>query len=194
MNISKLENNCVILKPMVLEDVEGIYKAGADERIWKHMSVCLTTREAVEQYVIQAIAEQEAGSAYPFVIIHPKDNEIIGATWFLDISMSHKRLEIGSTWLNPNYWQTEINTNCKYLLLKYCFEELQWNRVQIKTDHENVRSQKAIERIGAFKEGVLRNHMIRRNGTIRHTVMYSITSEEWPNLQKKFTLNYLERH
>ncbi len=86
--------------------------------------------------------------------------------------------------LTPAYWRTAINTNCKYLLLRYCFEHLHLQRVQIKTDHDNIRSQKAIERIGATKEGILRNHMIRKDGTTRHTVMYSITMEEWPQVKK----------
>ena len=100
----------------------------------------------------------------------------------MDIDDKHRRLEIGYTWLTPAYWRTAINTNCKYLLLRYSFEHLHFTTCTNKTDHENIRSQKAIERIGATK-GILRNHMIRKDGTTRHTVMYSITIEEWPQVK-----------
>lgn len=101
----------------------------------------------------------------------------------MDIDYQQKRLEIGFTWITPTKWRTPINTECKYLLLKYAFEQLSVNRVQIKTDHENKRSQAAIERLGAKKEGILRNHMIRSNGTIRNTVVYSIIDSEWSDVK-----------
>ena len=126
---------------------------------------------------------KEAGMEYPFVILDAQTNQIVGATKLMDISESHQRGEIGFTWLTPKYWRTHINTSCKFLLLQYCFEQLGWQRVQIKTDHENKQSQKAIERIGATFEGILRNHMIRKDGTTRHTYMYSIISEVWPDVQ-----------
>jgi RimJ/RimL family protein N-acetyltransferase len=186
MKMKKLENNVVQLIPMELEHVEGIYEATQDKRIWEHMSVDLTEKSCVLQYVQDALQKREHGTDIAFVIVNKKTEKIIGATWFLDISKQHKCLEIGSTWINPNFWRTNINTNCKYLLLKYCFEELLLNRVQIKTGHENYRSQKAIERIGAVKEGILRNHMIRKEGIIRHTVLYSVIKEEWAKVKKHF--------
>lgn len=181
-----LENEIVRLIPMEKCHIEGIYAAAHDQIIWDHMSVDLTEKFAVEQYVQDAQKKKAAGTDFAFVIADARTDEIIGATWFLDIALPHKRLEIGSTWLSPKSWRTNINTNCKYLLLGYCFEELGLNRVQIKTGHENMRSQRAIERIGAVKEGVLRNHMVRRDGTIRHTVMYSVTNEEWPQVKVRF--------
>ena len=110
---------------------------------------------------------------------------------FLDIAAAHKRLEIGATWVQPCFWNTNVNTICKYLLLQYCFEARELNRVQIKTGHENYRSQKAIERLGATKEGYLRNHMVQRNGKIRHTVIYSIIKEDWPAIKQRFLENLL---
>lgn len=173
-----LENNVVTLMPLEKEHIDGIYEAAQAVEIWQHMSVELTTRQACEHYVADALQKRHNGSDFAFVIIH--DQRIIGCTWFLDISAQHKRLEIGSTWLHPDYWRSPINTNCKWLLLNYCFETLHFQRVQIKTGHENIRSQQAIERIGAVKEGILRNHMIQRSGNVRHTVMYSIIKEDWP--------------
>ncbi|WP_404323991.1 GNAT family N-acetyltransferase [Cytobacillus firmus] len=186
-----LVNNVVQLIPMELEHIEGIYEAAQDKRIWEHMSVDLTDKSRVIQYVKDAIQKREQGTDFAFVIVHKKTGNIVGATWFLDISIPHKRLEIGSTWINPHYWRTNINSNCKYLLLTYCFEELSVNRVQIKTGHENFRSQKAIERTGAVKEGVLRNHMIRKEGTIRHTVLYSVIKEDWGKVKRHFVENLL---
>lgn len=188
-----LENEIVHLRPVCLEDVDGLLKAANYPEIWEHMSVSLLTKESLQLYVENAIEEHEANLSYMFVIVHKESNEIIGSTSFLDITASHKRLEIGSTWLTLEYWRTNINTSCKYLLLQYCFENLGWNRVQIKTGHENYRSQKAIERLGATKEGCLRNHMIRKEGKIRHTVMYSIIKDEWPDIKQHFInelLNY----
>jgi len=184
--MKKLENNIVQLIPMELEHVEGIYEAAQDKRIWEHMSVDLTEKSNVIEYVQDALRKRKNCTDFAYIILNKKTEKIIGATWLLDISKQHKRLEIGSTWINPIYWRSEINTNCKYLLLKYCFEELHLNRVQIKTGHENFRSQKAIERIGAVKEGILRHHMIRKKGIIRHTVLFSIIKEEWEHVKKHF--------
>lgn len=188
-----MENKIVQLKPMEIEDVEEIFKAACFDEIWTHMPITVKNREDVIKYVESALSLKKAGVENPFVIIDTLTNKIIGATKLMDISEQHKRGEIGFTWLTPNYWRTSINTNCKYLLLTYCFEKLGWQRVQIKTDHENIRSQKAIERIGAKKEGVLRNHMIRKDGTIRHTVMFSITSDEWTKEVKVHLENLLEK-
>ena len=186
MNTILLENDVVQLRPIELGDVEGILEAASDQQVWVHMSDTLLTRAAVLDYTEKAVKEREAGQSHRFVIISKETGRIIGSTTFFDISPAHKRLEIGYTWLNPNYWRTNINTNCKYLLLMYCFEQWGMHRVQIKTDHENLRSQKAIERIGATKEGVLRNHMIRKDGTTRHTVMYSVIEEDWPEMKRNF--------
>ena len=182
----RLENDVVQLRLIAHGDVDRILEAAKDPNIWVHMPYTLLTEEEVVQYVEKAVEEHETDQAYKFVILNKKTGKIIGSTTLFDISLQHKRLEIGHTWITPAYWRTNINTNCKYLLLTYCFEQLGLQRVQIKTDHENIRSQKAIERLGATKEGILRNHMIRKDGTIRHTVMYSIIQEEWPNVKKHF--------
>lgn len=174
-----LQNDVVTLRPIELEDVQAVIKAANDEAIWTHMSVTLLSEQAVQTYVNNMLRDRALHKSYTFVIIDNATNTIVGNTTFLDIDPTHKRLEIGSTWYNPSVWRSAINTNSKYLLMQYAFETLRYNRVQIKTGHENIRSQRAIERLGAQKEGVLRNHMIKKDGTIRHTVMYSVTAEEW---------------
>ncbi|MFE6166274.1 GNAT family N-acetyltransferase [Viridibacillus arvi] len=163
--------------------LEGLYLAGQFQEIWTYTSAKIRSIEDMKQYIKQALNEKINGTHNPFVIIEKKTNQIIGSTRFLDIDCQHKRLEIGFTWLTPTKWRTPINTECKYLLLKFAFEQLSVNRVQIKTDHENKRSQAAIERLGAKKEGILRNHMIRPNGTIRNTVIYSIIDSEWSDVK-----------
>ncbi|MBS4193122.1 GNAT family N-acetyltransferase [Bacillus sp. FJAT-49705] len=180
----KLKNEIVCLKVMDENDIDGIFEASKDESIWQHMTQNIAMKEDVIHYVQKSLMAKEQETEIPFVIINQKTNQIIGSTRLMDINLEHKRLEIGYTWLHPNFWRTAINTNCKYLLLRYCFENINLQRVQLKTDHANLRSQKAIERIGAIKEGILRNHMIRQDGSVRHTVMYSITKEQWPEVKE----------
>ncbi len=184
MEFITLENEVVKLKPLELSDIQGILEAGSYPEIWSHMPTTIEKREDVNNFVENALLTRSGKTEFPFVIVDKQSGNIIGSTRYMDIDDKHQRLEIGYTWLTPAYWRTAINTHCKYLLLQYCFEHLHLQRVQIKTDHENIRSQRAIERIGATKEGILRNHMIRKDGSIRHTVMYSITIEEWPQVKK----------
>jgi len=184
MEFITLENEVVKLKPLELSDLPGILETGSYPEIWSHMSTTIEKKEDVNKFVENAFKAKNEKTEFPFVIVDKQSGDIIGSTRFMDIDDKHQRLEIGYTWLTPAYWRTAINTNCKYLLLRYSFEHLHLQRVQIKTDHENIRSQQAIERIGATKEGILRNHMIRKDGTTRHTVMYSITIEEWPQVKK----------
>jgi len=184
MNFIALENEVVFLKPLAQEDRQGIFEAGSYPEIWSYMSTEIEKMDDVNKFVDKALLTKREKTEFPFVIVDKKSGQIIGSTRFMDIDETHKRLEIGTSWISPAFWRTAINTNCKYLLLQYCFEVLNLQRVQIKTDHENIRSQRAIERLGATKEGVLRNHMVRKDGTTRHTVMYSITLQEWPQVKK----------
>jgi N-acetyltransferase len=184
MNFTALENEVVLLKPLEQEDSQGILEAGSYPEIWPYLSTTIEKMDDVHNFVEKALSAKTAKTEFPFVIVDKNSGQIIGSTRFMDIDEKHKRLEIGTSWITPAFWRTTINTNCKYLLLQYCFEVLNLQRVQIKTDHENVRAQKAIERIGGEKEGVLRNHMVRKDGTTRHTVMYSITLQEWPQVKK----------
>ncbi|MGE7842595.1 GNAT family N-acetyltransferase [Lysinibacillus sp. NPDC093712] len=185
MRFSILENEVVLLKPLVKEDVQGILTAGSYPEIWSYLSTAIENETDVHNFVENALSNKDKMVEFPFVIVDKLSGQIIGSTSYMDIDYKHKRLEIGTTWLTPAFWRTAVNTNCKYLLLSYCFEVLGLQRVQIKTDHENIRSQKAIERIGATKEGILRNHMVRKDGSARHTVMYSITIDEWPEVKAR---------
>ncbi|KIN32466.1 MULTISPECIES: GNAT family N-acetyltransferase [Bacillus] len=143
----------------------------------------LTVR-GMEAFVEEALQTKETGTEFPFVIIHRKTGKMVGTTRFLYMSSASRSLEIGWTWFHPSVWGTSVNTECKFLLLQYCFEQLKTIRVQFKTDERNIRSQKAIERLGAVKEGILRNQMIRKDGTFRNSVFYSIIDSEWPSVKQ----------
>ncbi|WP_078431521.1 GNAT family N-acetyltransferase [Metabacillus halosaccharovorans] len=185
-----LEGEHVILLPMQKHHMQGLYEAGCDRNIWTHLPKEIASFDDMKDFVESALYKKEKGAEFPFVIIQKETNKIIGSTRFLDISPLNKSLEIGWTWLHPSVWGTQINEECKYLLLSYCFEELGAIRVQFKTDERNFRSQKAIERIGGMKEGILRNHMIRKDGTYRNSVYYSVIESEWDEVKQKNFLNW----
>ena len=138
-------------------------------------------RAAIQRWREQA----EQGSNMSFVIVRRSGERVVGLTAYLDIHPKDRWLEIGGTWLMPEAQRTPINTECKYLLLRHAFETLGCVRVQLKTDGRNVRSQHAIERLGAVKEGVLRKHMLTRGGYQRDTVMYSIVDTEWQSVKAR---------
>jgi N-acetyltransferase len=177
-----LTGNKVQLVPLQLNHVQGLYEAGRYPEIWTLTQGRIQTLEDAKTYVQNALEQK---NTFPFVIVDRESQKVVGSTRLYDISVQNKGLEIGYTWLTPTVWRTSVNTECKYLLLKYCFETLGTIRVQLKTDSRNIRSQTAIERIGAIKEGILRNHMILSDGYIRDSVYYSIIESEWPQVKHK---------
>lgn len=183
-----LEGRRVRLEPMRPHHVEGLWEAGRFEQIWSCMTISMTKPEDARTFVEQALKNEEEGTELPFVIVNQEDGKIIGSTRFLTISRKDRGLEIGFTWLTPSVWKTAINTECKWLLLCHCFETLGCIRVQLKTDSRNLNSQRAIKRIGASYEGVLRNHMVLRDGYIRDSVYFSIVDREWPTVKEKLEL------
>lgn len=183
-----LEGQLVRLEPLRMTHVDGILEAGAFDEIWPHMSIHIRTREDAQAFILQAIQNEQAGTDLPFVIIRRADERVIGSTRFLAISKKDHGLEIGFTWLTPDVWKTGINTECKWLLLRHCFEHMGCIRVQLKTDLRNVNSQRAIARIGGVREGVLRNHMVMPDGYIRDSVYFSILDREWPEVKQKLQL------
>jgi N-acetyltransferase len=178
----ELEGETVRLLPISFEHLDGLWEAAKPDEIWTYMATTVRSREEMEQMIASAINKREKGIDYTFTIIN-QDNRIIGSTRYLDISLEHNSLEIGSTWYHPDVWRTRVNTECKYLLLNHAFESWQLRRVQLKTDSRNLRSQKAIERIGAFKEGTLRKDRKISGGYVRDTVFYSILHEEWGSVK-----------
>ncbi|WP_126583651.1 GNAT family N-acetyltransferase [Tengunoibacter tsumagoiensis] len=176
-----LVGTVVRLEPLQLEHADALFQAGQDPTIWRFLRQNYATSPGdMEGWIASALEEQQAGTSLPFAIIEQATGQIVGSTRYLDISYPNRGLEIGWTWLSPSVQRTRVNTECKYLLLRHAFEQLGAIRVQLKTHHENFRSQRAIERIGATREGVLRNHVILVDGSYRHSVYYSIIESEWP--------------
>jgi N-acetyltransferase len=176
----------VRLEPMTEEHIPGLAEIGAGQTFWDFMLYGnINTVDDMRSWVREILARAEKGTDLPFVAIHLGSGRVAGATRYLNIMPRDRGLEIGGTWYGPEFQRTVLNTECKYLLLRHAFETLGCIRVQLKTDLRNERSQKAIERIGAVREGVLRNHMILPDGRYRHSVFYSILDNEWPDVKKK---------
>jgi RimJ/RimL family protein N-acetyltransferase len=176
----------VRLEPMSEEHVSGLAKIGAGQTFWDFMLYGnINTEEEMRSWVRDILSRAENGTDLPFVVIHLASGRVAGATRYLNIMPNDRGLEIGGTWYGLDFQRTPVNTECKYLLLQHAFETLGCIRVQLKTDLRNERSQKAIERIGAVKEGVLRNHMILPDGRFRHSVFYSIMDTEWPDVKQR---------
>lgn len=183
-----LKGSNIDLISLEREYILQLEAAAKDERIWEHYVVNCSGHEIFNETYNEALAERDKGTQFPFVIFHKNDNKIIGSTRFLDIQPANRKLEIGWTWLHPDYWSTHVNTECKLLLLTYCFEKLKTVRVQFRTDENNLRSKKAIEKIGGRYEGTLRNDMIRNNGTLRNSLCFSIIDTEWMHIKEKLML------
>jgi RimJ/RimL family protein N-acetyltransferase len=176
----------VRLEPMTEAHIPGLTEIGVGQTFWDYMLYGNIETEAdMQNWVRNINARGEKGTDLPFVAIHLASGRVAGATRYLNIMPKDRGLEIGGTWYGLDFQRSPVNTECKYLLLKHAFETLDCIRVQLKTDLRNERSQKAIERIGAKKEGVLRNHMILPDGRIRHSVFYSILDTEWPDVKKR---------
>ncbi|MFS1514860.1 GNAT family protein [Chengkuizengella sp. SCS-71B] len=171
--------------PMTEEHIHALFKAGQQEEIWDYMPRRVFNINDMKVLVKEALSDKKKGTSLPFIIMDLQINEIVGSTRFTDIDLKNRHLEIGWTWLNPKVWRTNVNSECKYLLLKYCFEHLKLTRVQLKADERNTRSLQAIERIGAQREGVFRKERILPDGFIRNTVYYSILDEEWVDVKKR---------
>lgn len=181
-----LVGNIVRLEPLQLEHASGLFHAAQDPAIWPYMPYNPSVSfDAMKAWITVAVRAQEATTELPFAIIDRATGTVVGSTRYLTIVPKDRGLEIGSTWLARAVRRTGVNTECKYLLLRHAFETLQAIRVQLKTDSRNTTSQRAIERIGATKEGVLRNHMIMPDGYYRHSVYYSILDSEWPTVKAR---------
>jgi RimJ/RimL family protein N-acetyltransferase len=180
-----LTGKVVRLEPLSEDHSKELAIAGKDSSIWAYMLYGKPiTSETMLGWVRDMLARRDSGSDLPFAVVHLESGKVVGATRYLDMRPDHNGLEIGGTWYALDFQRTAVNTECKYLLLKYAFEDLECIRVQFKTDLRNIRSQVAIERLGAIKEGVLRNHMITPDGVIRDSVYYSILNSEWNNIKK----------
>ena len=181
-----LQGKHVRLEPMTEAHIPGLTEIGAGQTFWDFMVYGKIENENdMHGWVLDLLARAKNGTDLPFTVIHLASGRVAGATRYLNITPKDRGLEIGGTWYGAEFQRTPVNTECKYLLLQHAFETLGCIRVQLKTDLRNERSQTAIERIGAVKEGVLRNHMILPDGRYRHSVFYSVLDTEWPDVKRK---------
>ncbi len=181
-----LNGKYVRLEPMTEDHIPGLAEIGVGQTFWDFMLYGrMDSVEDMRNWVRDILSRAQNGTDLPFVAIHLASGKVAGATRYLNIMPKDRGLEIGGTWYGTEYQRTPVNTECKYLLLTHAFERLGCIRVQLKTDLRNVRSQKAIERIGAKREGILRNHMILPSGQFRDSVFYSILDSEWPEVKKR---------
>jgi len=175
-----LEGTHVRLEPLAKSHLAGLAEVGLDEELWRWIPTPVRTREEMATYIETALDEQAQGMALPFAIVEKATGRAIGSTRYGNIDRTHRRVEIGWTWVARNWQRSAMNTEAKYLLLRHAFETVGCIRVELKTDSLNERSRAAILRLGARQEGTFRNHMITASGRIRHTVYFSIIDSEWP--------------
>jgi RimJ/RimL family protein N-acetyltransferase len=179
-----LEGHGVRLEPLDRTHHDGLVLAAGDGRLWELWFTSVPEPEQAHAYISGALAGQEAGTMLPWVVRELKSGAIVGSTRYHDIVAAAHRVEIGYTWYARRVQRTHVNTACKVLLLGHAFETLKCKVVGLRTDNFNFASQRAIEALGAKKDGVIRHHWPRRDGTVRDTVMYSVLAAEWPDVKR----------
>jgi aminoglycoside 6-adenylyltransferase len=183
--IITLRGNSLSLIPLEEKYLDDLLSFSANPEIWKHLPMEIYSREEIFQWYYQAKDDEAAGKAIPFLIQDNHTLEIMGSTRILDLDDANRKAEIGWTWINPKYFGTKVNTEAKLLLLNYAFSVLGLNRIQFRADERNIRSQRAILKLGASFEAVLRNFKQRRDGSVGNGILYSIISSEWGLIEKK---------
>lgn len=172
------------LEPLDERHREGLRCAGDAPEIWTHMPVP-ARGDKFDPWFDWSLKISASGKEAVWAIRDVRDDVLVGSTRYLSIEAPHRRVEIGHTWYAPAKWATHINPACKFMLLRYAFDTLDLNRVELKTDLRNTRSQAAIAKLGAQREGVFRAHMIRADGSLRDTVYFAIVRDEWPDVRKR---------
>ncbi len=181
-----LEGEAVRLEPLDSRHAADLFAAGRDEEIWRYMPrPAFCDAADVASWIAETLQAAANGSEIPFAIVDRASGRAAGSTRFLDIQRAHSSLEIGWTWLAKAHQRTRMNTECKYLLLRHAFEDLGAIRVQLKTDGRNLQSQRAIERLGAVREGTLRKQRRLWDGYVRDTVYFSVLDDEWPLVKQR---------
>jgi RimJ/RimL family protein N-acetyltransferase len=186
-----LEGSGIRLEPLSANHRQGMEGAVADGRLWELWYTRVPNPKDVQEYISSALAGQQAGHMLPWAIRELGTGTIIGSTRYHDIVPDIDRVEIGYTFYAKRWQRTHVNTTCKLLLLRHAFDALGCQVVGLRTDNFNFTSQRAIERLGAKKDGVIRHHGLRRDGSVRDTVMYSVLAREWPDVKKHLELKLL---
>ena len=189
----ELEGDFVRLEPMTLEHHTALSEVGLDPEIWRYTLVLVRTPQEMRSYMQSALDLQREGTTLPFVTIERSSARVVGSTRFGNYDPSNRRIEIGWTWIAPPWQRTAINTEAKYLMLSHAFEKLHCVRVELKTDVLNSPSRKAMLRIGAKEEGILRKHSLVWNGRYRDSIYYSILDDEWPGVKQQLERMLIRR-
>ncbi|HEX7115245.1 MAG TPA: GNAT family protein [Steroidobacter sp.] len=188
-----LERSGVRLEPLAPEHLEGLIEAASDGKLWNLWYTGVPRPEEAERWLSVALQGQEQGHMLPWAVRDVPSGRIVGTTRYHDIVAVIDRVEIGYTWYAKSWQRTRVNTTCKLMLLEHAFETLGCKVVGLRTDRFNLISQRAIEALGAKKDGVLRHHQARKDGSARDTVMYSILLHEWPDVRRNLE-GRLARH
>jgi len=188
-----LQGHGIKLEPLSLAHESGLKQAAADGELWNLRVTSVPEPENTAAYIQGALEGLAAGHMLPFAVIDLNTGKVLGTTRYHDIIASVARLEIGYTWYAKSHQRSHVNTVCKLMLLEHAFENLGAAVVGWRTDNFNYASQRAIERLGAKRDGIIRHHALRRDGTVRDTYMYSVTVGEWPEVRDHLTYQ-LKRH
>ena len=172
-----LSLNGIRLEPLGFQHEDGLRQAAADGELWKLVVTSVPTPDAVAAYIQPAL---DTPDRFAFAVIDETSGRVLGSSSYHDIRPAPRRLEIGYTWYAQSHWRTRLNSTCKYLLLSHAFDTLHQQTVGWRTDCLNFRSQRGIERLGARKDGIIRGFEVRRDGSLRDTVFYSMSRDEWP--------------
>lgn len=178
-----LEGSFVRLEPMTMDHHQRLTEVGLDPEIWRYTVVMIRSREEMRDYIAEAINAQRAGTSLPFVTIERSSGRVVGSTRLGNYDPANRRIEIGWTWLAKAWQRTAINTEAKYLMLSHAFDRLGCVRVELKTDVLNAPSRRAMLRLGAREEGVLRKHTLMWTGRFRDSIYYSVLDDEWPEVK-----------
>ena len=175
-----LRGRRVLLRPLALDDVPTLWQAGSDPALWRLQPRMLAAEQDMRDYVEFALAEQRAGRALPFTVVHAPTGRVIGSTRYMDVALEHRRIEIGGTWYSPQWHGSGVNAEAKLLLLSHAFEALRLHKVVLKTEAANEASVRAILALGAVQEGVFRAHFISEEGRSRDMAYFALFADGWP--------------
>jgi RimJ/RimL family protein N-acetyltransferase len=191
LNEIEIKGDLITLEILSIKHIESLTEAVKDGELWNLWYTSAPEPNNVKNYIETAISEFQNDKSLPFVIIRKKDNKVIGTTRYMNADSKNKRIEIGTTWYSKSNQRTGVNTECKYLLLNYAFDNLKCIAVEFRTHIHNNQSKDAIVRLGAKQDGILRNHKIDKFGCLRDTVVFSIINSEWNTVKKslEFKMN-----
>ena len=188
----ELESATVSLTPLTKEHRDALVAAAADGNLWELWFTGVPSAETIDKYIDTALKEKQLGTSLPLVVVENSSGDILGCTLYCHAEPNNRRVEIGYTWYAKRCQRSSVNTECKLLMLRHAFETLDAIAVEFRTHWHNHASRNAIARLGAKQDGVLRNHSIEADGSLRDTVMFSILNSEWPSVRKSL-IHKLER-